>query len=179
MASHPALPARRGARAVARVVVLLAATGCGGGSDGARLTASWTGSDTGRLAAPATAIWCPVASRLEVKAVRQDVGFGLVVYPRSDLAVGDYPAFDPGIDSVLRPGASGAARWYSEQEIVGYQSDSGSVGLTRSGDRLQLRFGFRMRSLEGKDTIRATGKATGLVPGPCPADSVPNATPTQ
>jgi hypothetical protein len=107
------------------------------------------------------------------------VGFGLVLYSLSALAAGDYPAFDPGIDSARRPGASAAARWFTEQQIVGYQSDSGSAALTRNGDQLRLSFGFRMRSLGGQDTIRAAGVAADLVPGRCLTDSVPNAAPTQ
>jgi hypothetical protein len=160
-------------------VVLLATAACARGGDGSRLNASWTGSDTGEISASPTAIWCPVASRLEVKAEREDVGFGLVLYPRGDLQAGDYRVFDPGIDTVHRPGASGAARWFSEREIMGFQTDSGSVGLTRNNGRVALTFRFRMRSLDGKDIIRAAGQATGLIPGACPVDSVPNTAPTQ
>jgi hypothetical protein len=161
------------------VALLLSATACEKVDRGPRLTATWTGADTGKISARAAASWCPVAGRLEVNAVHGDVGFGLVLYPVSDLAAGAYPAFDPGIDSAHRPGASAAARWFTEQNIVGYQSDSGSVELTRQDDRLQLKFGFRLRSLDGKDTLVAEGRAARLVPGACPADSVPNAAPVQ
>lgn len=166
-------------RAVCGAAVVLAAAGCAKGRGGPRLTASWSGSDTGKVSVAPTVIWCPVASRLEVKGVREDVGFGLVLYPQSELAAGDYPAFDPGLDSVRRPGSSGAARWFTQQEIIGYQSDSGSVALNKSTDGVQLKFRFRLRSLNGKDTIRATGAANDLVPGACPADSVPNPAPKQ
>jgi hypothetical protein len=158
--------------------VLLTA-GCGHSGGGPYLSASWTGSDTGRIAARAVASWCPVANRLEVKAVQEDVGFALAIYPEKDLASGEFPVFDPGIDTVHRPGAAGVTRWFTEKQLQGYQSDSGGVTLARSGDKLQLQFRLRMRSLGGEGTIRATGRATGLVPGSCPADSVPNASPRQ
>jgi len=159
--------------------LLLWASACDKVGVGPRLTADWIGSDTGRISASATASWCPVAGRLEVKAARGDTGLGLVLYPVSDLAAGTYPAFDPGVDTVHRPGATGAARWFTDRDMVGYQSDSGSVELTREDDRLQLRFGFRLRRLDGEATVVAEGRATGLDPGPCPADSVPNSAPTQ
>ena len=166
-------------REVILPALLLWAAACGKVGSAPRLAADWVGSDTGRISASPTASWCPVAGRLEVKAARGDTGFGLVLYPVSDLAAGTYPAFDPGVDTVHRPGATGAARWFTERDVVGYQSDSGSVELTRENDRLQLRFGLRLRRLNGAATVVAEGRATGLEPGSCPADSVPNAAPTQ
>jgi hypothetical protein len=53
------------------------------------------------------------------------------------------------------------------------------VELTREGERLQVRFGFRLRSLDGEKTVVAEGRAANLEPGSCPADSVPNAAPIQ
>jgi hypothetical protein len=120
-----------------------------------------------------------VAQRLEVTAVKGDVGFGLVVHPAGELEQAEYPVADPGIDSLTRPSASGAVRWFTEQQVRGFQSDSGSIALTRKGSQLEVRFLLRMRSLDGLDTIEASGKATRLVPGPCPADSVPNSSPKQ
>jgi hypothetical protein len=111
--------------------------------------------------------------------VRGDVAFGLVVYPVDQPDTGEYAAFDPGIDSVHRPGSSGAARWFTEQRIKGYQSDSGSVTVTRSERGLSARFEFRMRALEGEGSVFAEGRAVGIVPGPCPLDSVPGTAPTQ
>ena len=160
-------------------LVALAIAGCGHSGGGPYLSASWIGTDTGKVAGSAVASWCPVANRLEVTAVSQDAGFGVVIYPQADLATGDYPVFDPGIDSVHRPGASGAVRWFTEQQVKGYQSDSGLVTLTRSGTRVQLRFSLRMSSINGHDSIRAKGKATGLALGVCIADSVPNGSPKQ
>jgi hypothetical protein len=177
----PTFPAAAAAirRGLLFAALLPWSAGCEKVAGGPRLNAAWIGSDTGKISAPAAASWCPVAGRLEVKAVKGDMGFGLVLYPVSDLAAGTYPAFDPGVDSVRRPGAAAAARWFTEQDIVGYQSDSGSVELTREDERLQLRFGFRLRSLDGEKIVVAEGRAASLEPGPCPADSVPNAAPIQ
>ena len=172
---HSAGLFRRGQLCIA--VLLLGA--CQRVRGGPRLEASWAGSDTGKIAARATAAWCPVAKRLEITAVQGDVGFGLVVYPVDQPDTGEYPAFDPGIDSVHRPGSAGAARLFTEQRIEGYQSDSGSVTVSRSERALSARFGFRMRSLEGADTIFAEGRAVGVIPGACRMDSVPNTAPTQ
>jgi hypothetical protein len=179
MTSILAIPARAAGRGVMLSALLLWVAGCGRVSSGPRLTADWVGSDTGRISAAATASWCPVAGRLEVIARRGDTGFGLVLYPVSDLAAGSYPAFDPGVDTVRRPGATAAVRWFTERQVFGFQSDSGSVELTRVDDRLQLRFGFRLRRLDGERTMIAVGRAMALVPDSCPADSVPNTAPTQ
>jgi len=179
MTSTSAALARAVGRGVVLPALLLWAVACGEVGGGRWLTARWIGSEPGRLSAPATASWCPVAGRLDVRAVRGDLGIGLVLYPVGDIATGSYPAFDPGIDSVHRPGAGAAIRWFTEHEVVGFQSDSGSVELTRTDDVLLLRFGFRLRSLNGKDTVVAQGRVASLPLGPCPADSVPNAAPTQ
>lgn len=131
------------------------------------------------FSAPASAAWCPVSGRLEVTAVREDMGFGLALYPLDSLAAGTYTAFDPGIDTASRPGVAGVARWFTERRVFGFQSDSGSLTLTRNGDRYEARFGLRLRSLDGGDTTRATGRATDLWPGACAADSVPGTAPKQ
>lgn len=160
------------------VGALAVAAGCSNAEQGPRLAVSWTGTDTGKLVAPMSVQWCPGPARLEVMAIREDLGFGLSVYPVEALESGEYPAFDPGVDTIRRPAASGAARWFTEQEILGFQSDSGQVEVTRTGDRVSFRFGLRLRSLSGKDTVRATGETTSLVPGSCQNDSVPPSPPT-
>jgi hypothetical protein len=71
------------------------------------------------------------------------------------------------------------ARWYTDQRIIGLQSDSGSLRLSRNGERYDATFGFRLRSLDSFDTVRVTGRATGIRPGPCPADSVSGTAPRQ
>jgi hypothetical protein len=136
-----------------------------------RLTASWTGSEASRLRAPASIRWCPRSSRLEVEAVREDAGIAMVLYTVDSLYVGTYEAFDPAVYPMQRPGVAGAARWFTEQEVHGYQSDSGSAELRREGELYTLRFGFRMLSIGMIDTIRLTGRVRGFAPGDCPADT--------
>lgn len=159
--------------------ILLAACRSGGGAGGPRLEASWVGADTGKFAGAARVAWCPTAARLEVTAARDDRGFGLVLYADGDLAPGSYPGFDPGIDTIHRPGAAAAVRWFTEQKIEGFQSDSGTLELSGRDSLYQARFAFRLRSIDSDDTLLVTGGATGLVPGPCPADSVPYTAPVQ
>lgn len=161
------------------VFLLLLLGGCRKAPAGGRLEASWIGTDTGHFAAPANARWCPAAGLLEVSAVDADEGFGLAIYSAGKLVDGDYAVADTGTDSILRPSASGAYRRFTEQQVVGFRGDSGSVSLTQKGSRVDLTFLFRMPAIDGKDTIEATGTATGLLPGACPADSVPNGPPTQ
>lgn len=171
---------------------VLFAAGCGRSGGGGTLSAKWTtfersgkAADTAKVArphsfsGPVVSRWCAGAQRLEVTAVDEDLGFGLVLYPADSLRAGRYPAFDPGIDSVRRPSAAGAARIFTEQRLLGMQSDSGALELAASGPGYRARFGFRMRSLEGGDTIRVTGEAGGITAGRCPGDSVPSTAPRQ
>jgi hypothetical protein len=142
------------------------------------LSASWLGADTGTLTASPRAVWCPDSARLEVMAVEGDAGLGLAIYPVAELRPGRYDAFDPDADSIHRPGVTAAARWFTEKAIAAYRTDSGGLDLTRNGPALGATFRFRMRSAFGLDTtarLRLTGRFDGVVPSPCPADSVPPA----
>lgn len=169
-------PLRRlGIAVFACCLALSAACQRGDGKGGDRLALRWSGSDSGAVKLRAHAGWCEEGARLEVIAVRDDQGFGLAIYPDGPLAAGEFPAFDPGIDTAHRPGASLAARWYTDAAIVGYQSDSGRLSLTRAAEGYGAEFGFRLRSLDGEDTLRMTGRFRELVPGSCPADSLPAA----
>jgi hypothetical protein len=160
------------------LAVLLAA--CDDTTTGPHVSAAWTGSDTARFTARAKVSWCPVARRLEVLAVRNDdLGFGLVVYPVNEIEPGEFPAVDPGADTVRRPSVAAAARKFTETNILALQSDSGSLVLTKEGESFGVRFGFRLKSPDEANTVVVTGEATGLVPGPCIADSVPAAAPVQ
>lgn len=166
-------------RLTALSMLLLLVLACRRGGDapegaGGRLEARWTGADTGALRAPARAGWCAEAARLELAAIREDEGMGLALYPLDSLGPGTYPAFDPGVDTTPRPGVAAAARWYTDPAIVGYQSDSGSLTLTRAGAALTGEFGFRLTDLTREDTIRLTGRFQDVVPGPCRVDSLPN-----
>ncbi|MBK7717287.1 MAG: hypothetical protein IPI38_18115 [Gemmatimonadetes bacterium] len=167
----------------ASLALLIACTACQSDApSGARLEASWTATDTnlaaGKLAAGAQSAWCPVAARLEVTAVREDQGLGLALYPEQAIGPGSYPVFDPGIDTLTpRPGAAGALRWFTEQRLEAFQSDSGTVELTAAGEGFDARFGLRLVSLDRPETLRVTGTATGLVAGPCPVDAIPPTAP--
>jgi hypothetical protein len=150
--------------------LLLACESAGPG--GGRLEARWIGSDTGNFSGTPRVAWCGSVRRLELTAVDgNDGGVGLVLYPAAELRPGRYEAFDPGIDSVRRPGTTAAARFFTEQAVKGFQSDSGGLDLERSGTSFGATFGFRMRSLEGRDTVRLTGRFRGAVPGRCPGDT--------
>lgn len=162
------------------MAVTLAA--CDRARPGPRFTVEWVASDSGHggtFDAPATARWCAVAERLEVQAIRDDRAFGLVVYPESVLVPGEYAVFDPGVDTVHRPSAVAAARWFTDQSVAGFQSDSGVVEILEAGPTVRMRFGLRLRSLTGQDTLRAEGQAVRLAPEGCPADSVPTSAPAQ
>ncbi|HXW96080.1 MAG TPA: hypothetical protein VEI47_00740 [Gemmatimonadales bacterium] len=168
---------RRPGYMLASVIVL--ATACGKGGGGSQLKVSWTGSDTTSISVTPTVAWCPVANRLEVRAITDDQGFGLVLYPQGELAPGEYPIFDPATDTIRRPGGTAAARRFTQREVLGFESDSGAIELTRAAGLLQLRFGVRMIRPSSRDTIRAEGEANGLRPSACPGDSVPNGSPKQ
>ncbi len=167
----------------ASLALLITGTACQSDApSGARLEASWTATDTalaaGKLSAGAQAAWCAVATRLEVTAIREDQGIGLVLYPADAIGPGTYPAFDPGIDTLIpRQGAAGALRWFTEQRLEAFQSDSGAVELSAAGEGFNARFGLRMVSLDRPETLRVTGTAKGLVAGPCPVDSIPSTAP--
>lgn len=137
-----------------------------------RLSASWIGADTGKLSGPVRAAWCEQERRLELTAIQGDAGLGLVLYPVNDLRPASYAAVLPGSDSMARPAVTGAARWFTEKVIAAYQSDSGTLELRGTSTALGASFEFHMRSLNGEDTVRLTGRFSGVRPGSCTADSV-------
>lgn len=139
----------------------------------ARMTASWTGADSGKVAAQPEVIWCQDDRRLVVTLVREDLGVGLVLYPTESLAAGEFPAFDPSVDTIVRPSAAAGLRWFTEQAIAGYQSDSGGVVLVQDGPRFSGSFGFRLHSIDSPRRIHITGTLKGLTPEPCATDSLP------
>jgi hypothetical protein len=144
----------------------------GGAGASGKLAASWVGADTGKLSGTARAAWCDADRRLELTAVQGDAGVGLVLYPVAEVQAGTYAAFVPGADSIPRPGVAGAARWFTERAIAAYQSDSGRLELSGSQGALAGTFDLHMRSLEGEDTVRLSGRFSGVRPGACVADSV-------
>lgn len=135
-------------------------------------SASWVGSDTGKLSGTPRAALCRDGNLLEILVSKGDVGVGLVVYPEKDLAGGNYPAFDPQ-DSVVRPGVAAAARWFTERDIRAFQSDFGALNLVQRGEAWSGGFGLHLRRVGAdSDSIVLSGQFKGVVPGPCGSDSV-------
>jgi hypothetical protein len=91
------------------------------------------GSDAGKLSASATAGWCASRHMLEIRAIRGDTGVALAVYARETLAVGIYPVKPPARAESIPPAAGLALRWLGPKLVQGFQGDSGSVRLERSG----------------------------------------------
>ncbi|MEP6572811.1 MAG: hypothetical protein ABJD11_08945 [Gemmatimonadota bacterium] len=152
--------------------------GCGTGSDGGRLEASWSGGpDTGRISAPAVARWCAPGHRLEVTAVLGDTGVGVVVYPTDSVRSGTYKVFNP-TGAALRPGAAIAARWFTETAIRGAQGDSGTVTLeTDRNGRLSGTVSAATLGVPGLTKGRMRGSFSDLevqkaLPYGCVADSL-------
>jgi hypothetical protein len=137
-------------------------------------SASWVGSDTGKLSGRPIAVFCSDGNRLELLATHGDVGIGLAVYPTEEIADGTYDGFDPGTDTIRRPGVAAAARWFTEREVAAYQSDWGALKLKRRGNTLSGGFAIHLRKVGADtDTIMVQGKFTGVLPGPCAEDSIP------
>jgi hypothetical protein len=154
--------------------------GTGPAAGAGSFSAAWVGADSGELNARPSAVFCSDGNHLELYAMRGDVGVGLALFPGEELRVGTYDVFDPGVDSVHRPGVSGAVRWFTERDIPSYQSDWGSLELVKRGTALAGNFAIHMRRVEADtDTIMVTGKFSGVVPVVCPADSVPRPGPAK
>lgn len=165
---------------LARTAGLLAIAGaaaCAGGSSPGHLEAAWTGADTARFKAPVEGLWCPGERHLELSAVQNDTGIGVLLYSVDSLAAGDYPVFDPRGGTVTRPGAVVASRWFAQTLIVGYQSDSGLVTLRLSpSGKLSGQFGARLHAAQGSGVLQLRGKFSDVQTGSpllrCTVDTV-------
>lgn len=142
------------------------------GSSGT-LAATWIGADTGRFSGRARAVWCPGSRTLEIIAIKEDAGVGLVLYPLTDLHPAEFPAFDVSRDSVRRPGAAVAMRWFTESAIKAYRSDSGTVTLQQVGDRAAGLFAVHLRPLTGSGGIDLHGTFRAVPMGPDSARCAP------
>ncbi len=161
---------------------LCACRGDGTGPDTGRgsFSASWVGSDSGKVSARPKAVFCSDGNNLVLTAIHHDAGVGLALYPQEELAGGDYDVFDPAVDTVKRPGMSGAVRWFTERDIPSYQSDWGTLNLAVKSGTVSGGFVMHMRKVgSDSDTIILTGKFTGVVPAACPADSVSHSGPAK
>lgn len=136
--------------------VLLAAVACSrpsqGEAPGARLEADWTGSDTGRIMASATAEWCDSLGVLEIRALRGDSGLALALYPAGAVRADSYPVRRPEAADSAPPGGAVAMRWFAETAIKGFQGDSGAIVLERADQRISGRFHASLRSVN--DSMR-------------------------
>lgn len=118
------------------VLVLGALLACSRKQDSASrgpwLEAGWTGSDTGRISAPAIAEWCDSLGVLEIRALQGDSGLALAIYSAGQPPTGRYRVGPPQRTDSTPPGAAMALRWFAETAIKGFRGDRGEVQLQRS-----------------------------------------------
>jgi hypothetical protein len=123
----------------------------------------WTGSDTGKLSAPAVAEWCDSLDILELRAVRGDTGIALVLYTADSASPGTYPVIAPERADSTPPSAAVALRWFAETSIRGFRGDSGTVVLEATGPGTWAgRFSAYLRSATEGSRLTVTGSFKGL-----------------
>lgn len=128
-------------------------------SQAGRLEARWTGADTGKISGPAAAEWCANRPSLEIRAIQGDTGLALELYPRDTVASDSYRVVEPGRPDSTPPVARVALRVFSPTVIKGFQGDSGTVILERSGSgQLSGRLAARARSVLNGAQVRLTGR---------------------
>ncbi len=124
-----------------------------------RLEARWTGADSGKISAPAAAEWCAHRLLLEIRAIQGDTGLALALYAVDTIASDSYRVVEPTRADSARPVAGIALRLFSQTAIKGYQGDSGTVLLERSGSgQLSGSLAARARSVQNGEQIRLSGK---------------------
>ncbi len=128
---------------------------------GGRLEADWTGADTGRISAPATAEWCDSLRVLEIRALRGDSGLALALYPVDSVRPDSYRVLPPARAGASRPAAAVALRWFAETEIKGFRGDSGMVVLAPASGGAEGRFEARVRSVNDADRLTIRGSFRG------------------
>jgi hypothetical protein len=172
----PHAPGASAGMAALGFMTILAA--CSGGVPGnsPQLKASWTGVDSGQLAAPATASWCASGGLLEIMAIASDSGVAVLLYPTDGVRSGSFTVIDPLHQQVRAGGAALGARWTTAEQVIGFRGVSGGVRLrvengSLAGDMegMMLRPGFSAESLRFKASfagLRADSGATA-----CPPDS--------
>lgn len=117
------------------------------------LEVRWTGTDSGRISAPATAEWCGAPRLLEIRAIQGDTGVAIAIYPADTLAVRKYQVMAPSKAESLPPAAVVALRWAGETSIRGFQGESGTVELTR-GTSGEVSGSLATKALSVADTGR-------------------------
>ena len=132
-------------------------------ADAGWLEARWTGADSGKLAARATAEWCGRSGLLEIRAVQGDTGVAMVLYPWDTIEAGTYRVVPPDRADTAVPSAGLALRVFATNAVQGYQGDSGAVVLERSGSgELSGTLDARARSVVNGKQVTLTGKMRGL-----------------
>lgn len=132
-----------------------------------RLEARWTGAESGQIFASAAAEWCEDRRMLEIRAIQGDTGMALAVYPVDTIVSDSYPVVEPARADSSPPSASVALRLFAQTSIKGYQADSGTVILERSGSGpISGRLAARARSVVNGEQIRLSGKFQGVVVTP-------------
>jgi len=121
-------------RNMVALAVALAVVACNGKParrHSGEVAVRWSGSDTGSLAGPATAEWCPALRFLEIRGITGDTGFAIALYPSDTVTAGHYRVMDPARADSSRPAVAVALRWVAQTSIKGFQGESGSVDLQR------------------------------------------------
>jgi hypothetical protein len=132
--------------------------------EGGRIEVSWKGSSSGSWSAPAAAEWCGYRQVLQIRAVRQDTGVALALYPGQAVRPGTFPVAEPARAESLPPAAGVAVRWLAKNQVQGYQGDSGQVKLERSGSgRYSGDFAARVRSVVDTQRVSLSGTFRDLV----------------
>jgi hypothetical protein len=127
------------------------------------LEVEWTGSDTGKLSAPAVAEWCDSLEVMEVRSIQGDTGIALLLYPADSVTPGKYPVIAPERADSSRPAAALALRWFAETSIRGFRGDSGTVVVEATGPGTSAgRFSAYLRSATEGSRLRVTGSFKGL-----------------
>ena len=160
---------------------------CGDSPDPVRaggwVEASWTGADTGRMAAAGVAEWCTVRRALEIRAVQGDTGLAIVLYPRDSLEPDTFRVVLPeGADTLAPSGAIGL-RLFEANAVQGYQGDSGAIVLRRAeSGQLSGTIAARARSVVNGQQVRLTGQVRDLTVVPqgrgCGAEPIPDSADT-
>lgn len=128
-------------------------------SQAGRLEARWTGADSGKISSPAAAEWCADSLLLEIRAIQGDTGLAMALYLVDTIAPDSYQVVEPTRADSTPPAASVALRLFVQTAIKGFQGDSGTVILERSGaGRLSGSLSARARSVLNGEQIRLSGK---------------------
>jgi hypothetical protein len=132
-----------------------------------QLSASWDGSREGSMTAPASATWCEVERRLEIRSIRGDTGIALALYPRRRPTTGSYRVVEPAKAESMPPAAGVAVRWLARNLVQGFRGDSGQLELERaSTGKLSGRLHARARSVVDTQRIMLTASFRDVTPHP-------------